>query len=370
MLNANAMMSGARLLQLPAMSNSNIASEAADEEADEVEGETMAERLRRLKAKEEEELPKTRPVSAAFSAELLDAFTDPEEEKRMKEEEEKAKAAAAAAATAANSASLANEEEETLGQRRRRLQAERETRDRELGYGGAIPRPNAVFRPSALSHRLSMADILTAHPKREPSREGLLRQQQEEEARYLRGQDQKMAAMRTQMPTNLLTPSFNNQVGGFQNGAFNDGMGGAGVRSRSPGPNNGLGVPGNPLMDPFADPRASTAFSSMGLIQQAGTQAMQNPYGAHNYNGAMIPGAPAGQMGGYFGGGMPQMQMGMGMPMTGIQMGMPPQPQMQMPSMGMPMQVGGAGAPLGMGMGIPQGQPPDMIDRWRQSIVP
>ena len=379
MLHASAVMSGARLSQMPAVSNLNVASEDADEDEDEVEGETMAERLRRLKAKEEEELPRARPVSAAFSAELLDAFVDPEEER--KKEEENAKVAAAAA----QSASPAAEEEETLGQRRRRLQAEKEARDRELGYGGAVPRPNAISRPSAMSHRLSMADILAAHPQRETSREELERRQQEEDARYLREQDQKMAAMRMQMPTTLRTPSFNNNMGGFHNGAFNDGMGGVAVRSRSPGPNNVLDVPTNPMLDPFSNPRVSTAFSSTGLIQQAGTPLMRNPYGAQNYNGAAIPGAPAGgQMGGYFGGGGMPMQMGMGMPMMGMQTVSPmqmsmqqqqqqqqqPQMQVQMPGMGMPVQMGGAGAPMGMGMGIPQGQPPDMIDRWRQSVVP
>ncbi|OBT63721.1 hypothetical protein VE03_06195 [Pseudogymnoascus sp. 23342-1-I1] len=74
-------------------------------------------------------LPNARPVSGAFSLELLHQFGDP----------------------AATAAAPEEEEEETLGQRRRRLLAEREA----AAAQGARPAPK---------QRRSMADILSAHP--------------------------------------------------------------------------------------------------------------------------------------------------------------------------------------------------------------
>ena len=74
-------------------------------------------------------LPNARPVSGAFSLELLNQFGDPSPPAAAPEEEE----------------------EETLGQRRRRLLAEREA----AAAQGARPAPK---------QRRSMADILTAHP--------------------------------------------------------------------------------------------------------------------------------------------------------------------------------------------------------------
>ncbi|KFY31836.1 hypothetical protein V494_07916, partial [Pseudogymnoascus sp. VKM F-4513 (FW-928)] len=73
-------------------------------------------------------LPNARPVSGAFSLELMQQFGDPAAEGTTPEEEE----------------------EETLGQRRRRLLAEREA-------AAAAARP-------APKQRRSMADILSAHP--------------------------------------------------------------------------------------------------------------------------------------------------------------------------------------------------------------
>ncbi|ROT40463.1 hypothetical protein SODALDRAFT_271928, partial [Sodiomyces alkalinus F11] len=90
----------------------------------EIEGETLGERMRRLKEKDEAEhhnLPRARPVSGTFSAELLSQFGDLDDEK----------AESVAAAPPAR-AGGEEEEEETLGQRRKRLQAEREAREREM----------------------------------------------------------------------------------------------------------------------------------------------------------------------------------------------------------------------------------------------
>lgn len=99
---------------------------------------------------EENALPSARPVSGAFSSELLHQFGGDE----------------AAAAAGAEAEGAVAEENETLGQRRRRLIAEREAREREVAAqapaqaaaGGALgPRP-------PLKQRRSMADLLGAHP--------------------------------------------------------------------------------------------------------------------------------------------------------------------------------------------------------------
>ncbi|WKT49819.1 hypothetical protein QSH57_014766 [Fusarium oxysporum f. sp. vasinfectum] len=136
---------------------------ASTEPDDEFEGETLADRKRRLAAKEEAEnlLPKARPSG----------------------------------------------EEETLGQRRKRLQAEREARERINGR----------------MHQLS--SVLSAHPKRETNQAQEERARMEHERRLLRERDAKMAAYRSQMPQALGGPS-NAQSGGYRGGTFNNGLGG------------------------------------------------------------------------------------------------------------------------------------------------
>lgn len=212
-----------------------ITPEPVDEE---IEGETLGDRKRRLEAKE---LPKTRPVSSAFSTELLSQFGDIEAPKD--------------AATEGNNleSHTPAPEDETLGQRRRRLQAEREAREREMSYGNLVGEP--VNQPN---RRLSMADILSAHPKKEndarmheergqpeqdPYREAKMaamrmqmksetearthqeRQHLEQEAWAKKDREAKMVAMRKQMPTELTGP-YLNRPGGFHGGMYNDGRGG------------------------------------------------------------------------------------------------------------------------------------------------
>ncbi len=81
-----------------------------EEPEEEVESETLGERMRRLKAKEASELPRARPVSVAFTAELLTQFRDPQEDAK---ENDKGKA------ISRGKENDPPEEEETLGQRRR-----------------------------------------------------------------------------------------------------------------------------------------------------------------------------------------------------------------------------------------------------------
>lgn len=105
------------------------------------EEETLAQRVRRLKGEQEPEnnLPKARPVSGAFSAELLSQFGD------LKDKE------------MPTSPGLG--EDETLGQRRKRLQAEKEAKEKEGGVSTDVPEERPI-----LNKRRSMADILQAHP--------------------------------------------------------------------------------------------------------------------------------------------------------------------------------------------------------------
>ncbi|KAM0425191.1 hypothetical protein ACHAPT_009508 [Fusarium lateritium] len=296
---------------------------------DEFEGETLADRKRRLAAKDEAEnpLPKARPVSGAFSVELLTQFEDPEEKK--KQEEEKAKIP----------------EEETLGQRRRRLQAEREAREREMSFnqlsagaggpgGGPIPGINGRM------HQLS--DILATHPKREGE---ILAQQErarvERENRLAREREAKMAAYRSQMPQTLTRQmpqslgggATNAHNGAFRGGAFNDGTGGQGPQAAmsSPALNTQL------LNQPTLNHRASAVFSSYGAPMQ------QGPYGGSATNLGMMNNNN--NMGGY--GGMNTLSP-----------------------------YGGGGAVYGGGLMQPGMQPMNgggsmnRIEQWRQSVLP
>ncbi|KAI1452913.1 hypothetical protein F4805DRAFT_402694 [Annulohypoxylon moriforme] len=184
-------------------------------EEEDVEGETLGERMRRLKAREQSDnpLPQARPVSSAFSAELLsqlgDAFKEDEGDNKGQDKQKP----------------QSKEEEETLGQRRRRLQAEREARER--GLAGALLSGGTNEAPK-LVKRHSLADVLGTQGSKivltDPRAEAE-RAKQAEAVRYRQDQDQKLAALRSQMPSNLSTPNLN-RPGGYMAGRFNDGTGG------------------------------------------------------------------------------------------------------------------------------------------------
>jgi hypothetical protein len=178
------------------------------EPVEEVEGETLADRKRRLAPSEENShsLPPTRPVSRAFSAELLSQFGDLEEAKNEPAKEENEEA-----------------EEETLGQRRRRLQAEKAARDKEMGSGIA-----SMSAPKVTHNRqMSLSSMLAAHPRKSPDlRVQEERQRREEEERLVRERESKLAAMRLQMPSTLSVPSYG-QRGGYRGRSYNDGNGGS-----------------------------------------------------------------------------------------------------------------------------------------------
>ncbi|KAK8862260.1 hypothetical protein PGQ11_008495 [Apiospora arundinis] len=273
---------------------------------DEVEGESLGDRMRRLRAKEEGDnlLPRARPVSMAFSTELFSQLGDTFKEDENAGSQDKGKQKATGPV----------EEEETLGQRRRRLQAEREAREREMG-GGAPLNPNMPppgIMPK-LDKRHSLADVLgnnnssrrvLSDPRMEAERA-----RQEEAARFRRDQESKLAALRSQMPQNLNGPQMP-RSGAYAAGQFNDGTGGTGLQRHSRVPS-------------FVAPQQAPG---MGMGMNGGMM-------GNNYNMAAGYGAPGGYGAPAPGYGMQQMNM---MPMT-----------MQQP-----------------------GQQHDMVDRWRQSIVP
>lgn len=348
---------------------------------EEVEDEPLAARLRRIKAKEESELPRARPVSMAFSEELLSHFVDPEEEAGKRQEEldkEKARARATRGG-----------EEETLGQRRRRLQAEKDAREREMGGNSSGLAMNgqalhALTGSNRLSCRLSMADILAAHPR--DSMRGTQNPHETERAwheqeavRVAREQEQKIAAMRRQMPRNISSTSLGGGVmkpGGYRGGLFNDGLGGLGSASmahHNGGQGVGLwanpGVMGGPMLN--ASAVMLTPSATMGTMGGMGM-------GMNGMNGMDAMGFG----GASFGSGLNTMGVGMG---YGGGYAMPQQPMMApvMGNNGMPPNgafngYAGMGMPMPMLKGMPMGMPMqprpqgqvDRVERWRQSVQP
>ncbi|KAK1989873.1 hypothetical protein LX36DRAFT_686320 [Colletotrichum falcatum] len=337
----NAGLSQLRLHQMPSAEHLRPQEQSDDDEA--VEGETLAERMRRLRAKDEADhnnLPKPRAVSMTFSNEMFAQFgnSDKQPEDKGKEAEVRP-----------------DEAEETLGQRRKRLQAEREAREQEMMLSGGPVEPEAP----PLRKKHSLADVLGSHAKiQNPAWDEQRRLEQEQ--RKVRDQEAKMAAVRSQMPKTLTGPNVQ-RTGGYMNGAFNDGTGG-GLDHHMPAASNGVGVSVGIGMGPGGWNRSSMAFSNYGaplqqpayggLVGQAGiTHMAHNPTNGYG-------GYAAGGMGGanpYGGGmGMPmQMQpMGAGM---GMQQGMMPM-QMQQMQMQMPMQPGHSGQM-------------QSVERWRQSVM-
>ena len=312
-------------------------------EEGEPEDETLAARKARLAA--ENPLPWARPVSGLFSSELLSHFGG-DDEQRPTSMDSKGKGNLSANApgkenTPPGTTADVPEEEETLGQRRRRLQAEREAREREMGSGAPALTPMAALAANTLhpvvpgaeddrvSRRFSMADVLGAHPLElargaiDP-REEERRRREAELARAQADRDARMAMLRAQMPASLPMTSTGAPNGGYMGGKFNDGLGGV------PGAGGlGLGYPGSaqqPRMNTMVPPGAY----GMGM-------------GYPSPAGMGVGGAP-------YGGGMP-MNMNA--------------------NMGMNMNPAGGPAYSGYGAPLPlTGQGTDMVERWRQSVMP
>ncbi|KAF5026879.1 hypothetical protein F66182_1018 [Fusarium sp. NRRL 66182] len=290
-------LSAGHLPQTPHSAHQSVAQlsvqNPSTEPDDDLEGETLADRKRRLAAKDEAEnpLPKARPVSGAFSVELLNQFEDPEEKKKKEEEAAKPKAG----------------EEETLGQRRRRLQAEREAREREMSFNqlnASADNPEGPI-PGIGGRMHNMSDVLSAHPKREVSRAQEDRARAEHERRLAREREAKMAAYRSQMPQSFGGPS-NAQSGGYRGGTFNNGLGGQNSQAAMSSPALHTQV----FNQPALNHRKSAVFSTYGAPMQQGPM---NNMGGYNGMNTMSP-YGAGAMSVY-GGGM--LQPGMQMPGQG-----------------------------------------------------
>ena len=266
----------------------------------EEESETLAERVRRLKEQADTLLPRARPVSGDFTTELMSQFGG--DLLDVKDPKGKTKEA---------STSPGPEEEETLGQRRKRLQAERLAREKEVSSGALAAA--APERPE-INKRRSMADILQAHPAAGASRNVSY----EKPVGGLLGLHEKASAQRSSTMLDFNTAGAGLAThsravsGGYRNGVYNDGQGGI--------------IP----------------------QQQAQPQMPYNMYATQ----AMFP----------------QPSLGVGMaPPWGSQMFNPYLGQMQMGYMPM----GGIGVNMGMGMGMQplnQGQI-EMVERWRQSVM-
>ncbi|KAL5428142.1 hypothetical protein PMIN07_008746 [Paraphaeosphaeria minitans] len=349
-------------------------------ESEEDEGETLAQRIRRLKDQQalDEAVVGVRKstVSNNFATEMMSQFGINEEEKP--EPEPAAEEKPEPAATPANDG-----EEETLGQRRARLQAEAVVRGDANPHGSRPP----------LRASMSMADVLGAHPidpnnsARKVSNEQLLSSLPQSSLlaknaiKQERRRVSRMDLNQRSSTYNLEQPLLGEGVGratqdqpiGANIQAYKDRMAGVNIATPMIAP----ALSGNPMMG-----------ASMSSVNLLGGQ-------RNSYFPQAQPQQPMMGMGGY--GMMPQQMMGMQMNMAGTPMGgMQGLAYPQMGPMGMAgmrqssminlptMAMGGMNMSMGMmqpGMGMPQNmgpmmvEPPmdprqrDAIDRWRSSVM-
>jgi hypothetical protein len=172
------------------------------------EGETLGQRLARLKGDREEvvtDLPKARPVSGDFASEMMSQFGgDLLEDAKEKDKE----------------SPTDEEEEETLGQRRKRLQAEAQARAAEVGASGEAQNPGDMPK------RQSMAALLQRHPQAGASRMASYNKP----ATGLLGLHERMGTQRSSTMGNFPSRA---RAGGFKGGMYNDGQAGTAPRRQS-----------------------------------------------------------------------------------------------------------------------------------------
>lgn len=289
-------------------------------------------------------LPEARPVSGDFATEIMSQFGD----NLLSTSQDKGKG------KAPPSPDPGAEEDETLGQRRKRLQAEREARAKEVG--------DSTQQRPALQHmkRRSMADILQAHPSagadraisyQKPS-SGLLGLHERKSSQRANSIMDFTAANATANPN----VAQKKDSTAFKAGQFNDGQGGIIPPSQiSPLPQPNYGLYAMPNMHT----RSATMFAQPTLPASNG---LWNSHGGgmgNNFQGNQMLFSSfnnAGYAGGHgangLGGG------GFGQNNLGLQM-----QQMQHSMMGMQSNM------LAMGVQpLNQGQI-DMVERWRQSVM-
>lgn len=320
--------------------------EAEKEEAD--DGETLGQRLKRLRTKDTLDKaignldvpPKDgeRPVST-WSNDVLNQFAgmDPNDKADASDP-----AAASTAVTQPTPPTQEELENETLGQRRARLQREREAAE------AAGTAPDATTRP-AIRQSSSMADLLAANPSgaarrvtkdHQPARGTLLHASEQEKAKNRRSilQSNMRSSSYAQAPADQRRAAPTRAVSGFAVPQQQPNMMAAGFAGYT-------GMPTSNSTPMFAG--ANSYFPSPTAAFQQQNMPMAN---------MMMPGYAQPQM---------QMQpnayqaygqqMGYAMPMNmNMGMGVP---------MGMPMAAGGYEEGIS-----PQQR--DNIDRWRMSVAP
>ncbi|ESZ91039.1 hypothetical protein SBOR_8581 [Sclerotinia borealis F-4128] len=299
---------------------------------EEEEGETLAQRIRRLKEQggTATGLPATRPVSGDFASEMMSQFGGDlmNDDGKGKEKEV--------------STTPVNEEEETLGQRRKRLHAEREAREKEVGTAGeAEVEAEAVPEPLVINKMNSMADILSSHPAAGASRNAPLTKSSRPVTGLL-GLHEKQTQRRASTMTNLVTQ---------QNSAPRASHG----NRASSGTHNDPHSQGQPGM--IRPPQTSNYNLHNSALPNSGYPQFAQPT-SMNYNGFNNPTMMQ------YGNAYPNMGYQNTMPVGGYNHMMPMQMQMQNihtnPVTGLP--TGPGGEPLNQGQ-------LDMVERWRQSVM-
>lgn len=294
-------------------------------DVEEEEGETLAQRIRRLKAQggTATGLPATRPVSGDFASEMMSQFGGD-----LMNDEGKGKKKEVLNIPV-------NEEEETLGQRRKRLQAEREAREKEVG---TIDDAEAVPEPLVINKMNSMADILTSHPAAGASRNSSFAKPSRP-ATGLLGLHEKQSQRRASSMSNLVAQ---------QNSAPR----GSRVKSGMYKDPHSQGQPG--MIRP---PHTSNYNLHNSALPNSGYPQFAQPTSMNynNFNNPMMT---------QYGNAYSNMGYQNTMPMGGYNNMMPMQMQMQNihtnPVTGM--HTGPGGEPLNQGQ-------LDMVERWRQSVM-
>lgn len=283
---------------------------------EEDEGETLAQRIRRLKERggTATGLPATRPVSGDFASELMSQLGGD-----LMNDDGKGKENEILTAPV-------NEEEETLGQRRKRLQAEREAREKEVGTAGDA---EVVPEPLVINKMNSMADILSSHPAAGASRNSSFSKPSRPAAGLL-GIHEKQSQLRATTINNLITQ---------QNSA---------PRRVHSGTHN----------DPYAQGQAGMIRPHTSSYNLHNSTLLSSGYPQFAQQASMNP------MTAQYGNAYPNMAYQHTMSMGGYNNMMPMQMQMQNihtnPITGM--HTGPGGEPLNQGQ-------LDMVERWRQSVM-
>jgi hypothetical protein len=268
----------------------------AEGEAEDDEGETLAQRMRRMKTKDaldtaiSDVAPKegSRPVST-FTDDVMGQFGAQDEAKSSPDPQNTA------------GASPQPEQEETLGQRRARLQREREA----AGEQRNISDPAAtVARPQMVRSSTSFANLLASNPigtraaakNHEPTSGSLLATNATIEARQktaLRNTNLRSSSYHLEKPlvdsrpqnttyvnaSGLLAQQHNSRAatGGFAAGTYNNGMGGIQLQQTMSTPNFAMPTAGYGMGYPTAGYGNAMGYPQMQMQMQQPYQVPMNP---------------------------------------------------------------------------------------------